>query len=325
MDMSGFQEELIIWLQGGGEWLMGSMRFFSFLGDGPLYVLIAAFIYWCVDRRFGARVFLVLIISAGVNSLLKGAIHAPRPYWVNEQITGVTKHASFGMPSGHSQSAASFMSAVAATVQVKWVYFSAAFFILLVGFSRIVMGVHYPSQVLVGFSVGLLVTFSFLNVEERIARLMDESPLGIQIGAVLGFSAIILGFGVLLFSSLSHFRFPSSWVENAPDSFSARNLATPISLSNVISTMGAICGFGLGLVLEKQKGGHSTEGSWRQKSIRMLLGSAVLFGLWKLPGLYRPEGHMVAHMYLFLGATLPGFWISGPAPLLFGFLERRLD
>ncbi len=325
MNISGIEEQFIIWLQGGGQWLMGSMRFFSMLGDGPIYVLIAAFVYWCVDRRFGARVFLILMISAGVNALLKGAIHAPRPYWVNEKITGITKHASFGMPSGHSQSAASFVSAVAATVQGKWVYFSAAFFILVVGFSRIVMGVHYPSQVLVGFVVGLLVTFSFLKAENRVARLVNESPMGVQIGIVLCFSALILGLGVLLFTFLSHFRLPSSWVENAPDSFTAQNVATPISLTSVISTVGVLCGFGLGLVLEKQKGGHSTEGSWRQKSIRMLVGSAVLFGLWKLPGLYHPEGHMAAHIYLFLGAALPGFWISGPAPLLFEFLERQWD
>lgn len=325
MDVSGFQEEFIIRLQGGGQWLMGSMRFFSFLGDGPLYVLIAAFIYWCVDRRFGARVFLILIISSGVNSLLKGAIHAPRPYWVNEEITGVTKHASFGMPSGHSQSAAAIMSGIAATIQKRWVYLSAAIFVLIMGFSRIVLGVHYPTQVLMGFGVGILVTFSFLKAEERVIRLMDEAPMCIQIGAVLGLSALILGFGVLLFSSLSHFRLPCSWVENAPDSFSARDLATPISLTSVIRTVGVICGFGLGLVLEKQIGRHSTEGSWRQKSIRMLVGSAVLFVLWKLPGLYYPEGHMAEHIYLFLGAALLGFWISGPAPLLFDFLERRRD
>lgn len=321
MVSGGLQEEFVLWLQSQGEWLVRPMEVISGLGNGPLYIFSAAVLYWCFDRRCGARLFLILVLSAGVNAVLKPVIRAPRPYWLNGNIQGFEDQASFGMPSGHSQSAVSAAGAVAVSVRGKWVYIAGVVFALLMGFSRIVLGVHYIGQVLVGFCVGLLVVWGVVRSEEPVLKWLDNRSNRVRIGAVVVFSFLIVGAGMVSEVLFSDFRFSSVWMENAPHTFAAVEgrvgIAAFDSLRGVVKAGGALCGFGLGLIAAGAGQVGGVEGSWLQKFLRVLVGSVVLASMWYVSEIYRPEGGVFLNFYRFVGTALAGFWISGLAPLVF--------
>ena len=72
-------------------------------------------LYWCIDARLGLRVGMILLLSNGLNAVLKLAFHTPRPYWVDARVTGFAAESSFGLPSGHAQSAASVWGLLASS------------------------------------------------------------------------------------------------------------------------------------------------------------------------------------------------------------------
>src|SRR6188472_314285 len=94
---------LIVAFQSLGDWLTLPMRFFTFLGSQEFLLLILPVVYWSINASMGARIGVLLLITGGLNDLLKLAFHGPRPYWLSTQIKALTFEPTFGAPSGHSQ------------------------------------------------------------------------------------------------------------------------------------------------------------------------------------------------------------------------------
>lgn len=107
-------------------------------------------------RKAGLFTLVCLAFEYIINDLvLKGLIARVRPYEVIDGLALlVPPESSFSMPSGHA--AVSFAAALAITLSCgkkgAWAYLPAA----LIAFSRIYVGVHYPSDVLAGMIVGTL-------------------------------------------------------------------------------------------------------------------------------------------------------------------------
>src|SRR5512147_2222810 len=82
-----------------------AMHALSFLGTEDFFLLLVPFIFWCVDSSFGARLLFLIVTSDAVNHLLKWAFHLPRPYWIDARVKALESEISYGLPSGHTQSA----------------------------------------------------------------------------------------------------------------------------------------------------------------------------------------------------------------------------
>ena len=108
------------------------------------------------------RLFLLLALVHGVNtgiySSIKKITDRPRPFEQNNVELRVTHHEAKKLthngsfPSGHAANA--FMLAALLTVAKKRLYLVFYCVASLVAFSRIYLGVHFPSDVLVGAFVG---------------------------------------------------------------------------------------------------------------------------------------------------------------------------
>ncbi len=144
--------------------LTSVMQAASFVGSTLFLILlgIAIVTALCVKKyRRGGILFAITTVGAGVLlSLLKRAFHRARP----EPFFNTILPASDSFPSGHSLGSFCFYFALAAIltnrVEKLWlkiiIWTLAVLLVLLIGISRIYLGVHYPSDVLAGYIVGFI-------------------------------------------------------------------------------------------------------------------------------------------------------------------------
>ena len=135
-----FGIRMIASLQGLGNWLTLPMKIISFLGTEEFYILVLPALYWCVSSNLGIRVALILMVNGSLNDALKMALHGPRPYWYSSQVRGLVSETSFGVPSGHAQSAVVIWGTIAAYLRKWWAWLAALLIIILIGLSRLVPG-----------------------------------------------------------------------------------------------------------------------------------------------------------------------------------------
>lgn len=146
----------------GPSWLEGAMRDITSLGSASVLVLItaASIIYLLLIRRPATALLIFVAVAGGqvLSSLLKVGVDRPRP----ELVSHLVSETSLSFPSGHAMlSAVTYLTlgSLAArflpgrTTKV-YVLSLAVLTTLLVGVSRIYLGVHWPSDVLAGWCAG---------------------------------------------------------------------------------------------------------------------------------------------------------------------------
>ncbi|GBE58503.1 putative undecaprenyl-diphosphatase YbjG [bacterium BMS3Abin01] len=154
--------------RGHPRWLEKIVIIFSQSGSWGLFWLGLALVLWLAGVSFGRGVFFFLIpviyTTLIVNYIIKSIGKRERPVSDDprlQPLVGVPSSKSF--PSSHA--AMSFAAAVAMTFYYAplWaMFFGLAF---LMSWSRVYVGVHYPSDVIAGTFVGLLMgTFNVIMV-----------------------------------------------------------------------------------------------------------------------------------------------------------------
>ena len=142
---------------------------FSLLGEEMVLILLLGFLYWCYDKEMGEFVGLSIVLGLVFNPILKNIFWRRRPYFDHESIKclrPVEKKADiydiaaqgFSFPSGHSTNAVSAYSSLAVKSKNKGLLVVAILAPILIGLSRMTVGVHYPTDVLCGWILGGLCT-----------------------------------------------------------------------------------------------------------------------------------------------------------------------
>lgn len=257
-------------------------RVFTFIGDDQFFMIFFGIIIWCVSKSLGFWGAFMLLSAATYSNLIKDLTLLERP-----AIEGVTHPpGSYAFPSGHTLTAVTVWPYLAARLKKRgyWIWAVAA--VVLIGFSRMVLGYHFLGDILGGLAFGIPFLLLFL----WLSALLYEKGL------------------------LEKLSMPS---------LLAASIIIPVVLLFVLpgadppKVLGYLAGASFGYVLEKEKIKTLVKAPLFKQIIKVIIGLAVLFGIivglgGLLPSAIKPLG--------FIRYALGGIWVTLLAPLLFSVI-----
>ena len=179
--------DVLFWFQDHlrADWLNHIMKVITHLGDGGIIwiLLCIALLIPKKTRRIGLVAAIALAFSFCVNDLIiKHLVNRVRPY---DAIQGLVRligpESSTSFPSGHSSAAFATTTGILLASHKKWPVWPKlliVFFACVIAFSRIYVGVHYPSDVIMGMvvaiSCSLIGYLVFCKVELNLKKRKQE-------------------------------------------------------------------------------------------------------------------------------------------------------
>lgn len=304
-----------------GSWLHAPMQALSFLGTTQFYMLALPAVYWCFNTALGFRVGTMLVLTGAVNSWLKLACLSPRPYWYNADVQALSSETSFGMPSGHAQNSTAIFGILAAGIRRRWALWTAVGLVFFIGLSRIVLGVHFTSDVLAGWLIGALLLILVLRLDAPVSRWVSRQSLLGQMILITLVAGLIIAVTLPLAGRALNFALPAEWTQNAlADGAEAPD---PVDVSGAFTLAGIWFGFAGGYAGLHRRGGFDAGGPMEKRILRYLLGALGVFLLWYGPSAFLPHGlDALGFSLRFVRYALVGVWTSALAPML--FLRLRL-
>lgn len=145
--------------------LVGVCRYISKTGDGLLYILLALALLWFygVNHPLLQAMVLGFTLERPLYFLLKNGFKRHRPQQALADFRSViTPSDQFSFPSGHT-------SAACLVATLVGYFFPDLILVLtlwatLIGFSRVVLGVHFPTDTLMGMALGVCSAIYSLNI-----------------------------------------------------------------------------------------------------------------------------------------------------------------
>jgi len=148
----------------------------TMLGEQYVFMTVLAVFFWGISKKTGLIMSSTLLISLFFNNLLKILFHSPRPFEVLDHLEGKRLETATGysFPSGHTQGASSFYTTLIYLYKNPLFRIFCALIILLVGISRIYLGVHWPMDVLGGWVLGILIAWVTASAVNRLWETPDR-------------------------------------------------------------------------------------------------------------------------------------------------------
>ena len=292
---------LMEWLQANlGPGAISFLSLLSMFGEQLLMVVIIGFLYWSWDKEFGKFVGLNILVANVWNPLIKNVFLRLRPYYVSDKIdllrlidSSADKYdvaaQGYSFPSGHSSGAVSVYGSLAAHEKKNRLLLVIAILLpLLVGFSRVVVGAHYPTDVLAGWLLGLIVILLIPRLQARIKNRW-------------------LFYGLLLLLCLPGFFYCTS--------------------DDYFTSFGMLLGLILAFPFEEKYVRFENTRSPIRCILRVVGGGAVYFGLnaalkLPFPSALLDSGTFAAHLIRTLRYTAVMFTVIALYPMVFKLTDR---
>lgn len=295
------------------------MAAFTLLGVEEFYLLVTPFLYWCVSTAQGLRIGTMLLLTNVVNGFFKTILHSPRPYWVDKRVkVPFQSETSFGLPSGHAQNAASVWGIFAAHLKKKWARWAAIAVIFLIGFSRIYLGVHFTSDVLLGWLIGGLLVLAHLKFEQPLVTWFKRQNATKQVLAGFAISLAMILLVSIPLQLLTEWQIPPEWQEISEFNYPGSEVH-PFNPEGAITSAGTLFGLIAGIAwINKGYNGYNPAGSIGQKALRMVVGLVGIGFFWYgLGEVFPRDPGMLAYTLRYVRYALIGLWLSAGAPILF--------
>ena len=177
-----WEVEFMKWLQELlGRFGAGLGSIVSCFGEGIVIILIWGIIYWGIDKNFGRFLGFGVCVGIVLNPMIKNVVLRRRPYFDNPDIQCCKPVDStadiydisaqgYSFPSGHSTNSAIMYGGIAVHLRKRLYTVLGIIIPLLVALSRMIVGVHYPTDVIIGLLFGALVLFLIRFLYNKIKR-----------------------------------------------------------------------------------------------------------------------------------------------------------
>lgn len=170
--------EVVEWIQSYQNGVFDAFfNFISFLGEEYVYIVVLSILYFAYDKKMGEFSGFTLFIAGALNSTLKGLFSAQRPFQkYPDRVTNLRPETSGGysFPSGHTQMFSTFVFGLGFYKKHKRIIIGALILGILMGISRMYLGVHFLEDVLVslilgiGTAYGLMVLFDTYKDNDKV-------------------------------------------------------------------------------------------------------------------------------------------------------------
>jgi len=250
------------------------------LGEETAFLVIALIVFWCVDKYRGYYVLGVGLFGNLANQFLKITCRVPRPWTRDAAFTAVEEAKAaaggYSFPSGHTQTAFGTFGAIAATSKRKAVSTVCIVIEVIVAFSRMYLGVHTPSDVLVGAGMALAMVW-----------LMRYVMLGKGQKYIPAVFAVCLALSAAFLAYVEFFPFPAD--------LDAHNYESAVK--NAYTFLGCFAGVLVVYFVDEKKLHFTTEAVWWAQLLKIVFGLAAVLAVKE--GMRAPlevlfAGHMTA-------------------------------
>ena len=259
----------------------------TFLGEETLLVIIICVIYFAFSTRLAKRLTFITLSSLALNSTIKNIFKIPRPFFSNEiQCIRPDTATGYSFPSGHTQNFATWSSSFAFIFNKKTLLFASVILTVLVAFSRMYLGAHYPSDVITGGLLGLLISYFCNKAYEA-----SKKP-GTFLYTIL--FIILIPFAIMFF------------------------ISTDILCADFFKIYGMIFGFSCAVTLEEKYIKYECIGNCIQKILRIIVAIIVAFLVKKSTGILQFYGdtHLI-FIKDFISYFILTFAVFGLCPYIF--------
>ena len=281
-------------------------RFFSivtYLGWETIFLVVALVLIWCINKKYGFFILYCGLIGQAASQWLKLIFKVERP-WVAfpdfKPIQSAIEDAGgYSFPSGHTQIATTTYGGLALLYRKKkWLSATLIIAVLLVGFSRMYLGVHYPTDVIFSLVFNTALIISFYLVGKRYTGNGTSSIL--RIIGLLAMGSLLV-YSIVMFNEFSD-------VEVYAD-----------TLSFSSKMFGATLAFVISWYIDDKYLDFKTEASLPIQIFKVVVGTAVLLTikeglkpLFLIIGLNTTVGNIIRYFFvvLFAGTIWPYFFIK---------------
>ena len=168
--ISNLDSQILYWVQGFGPNWKGVAWVLSYGLSYEVMIIVFVIALFLLRRhRIAFELITIAILSFAATYILKVIFHAPRPFVVDPRVIMYDADYGYGLPSAHA-----LMSVVIfGWVSIRhprslFLVLGSILLILLIGLSRVYLGVHYPSQVIAGWIFGALFLYIFHIIDKRL-------------------------------------------------------------------------------------------------------------------------------------------------------------
>ncbi|WP_332633670.1 phosphatase PAP2 family protein [Halalkalibacter flavus] len=154
---------------------------FTFVGNEEFYFLIVPLVYWCIAKQAGFRLFYIFLLSVTINAFLKITYAIERPigteginslYIESAEVGSHYPYDSF--PSGHAQGSTTLWGYLAYLVAKPLFLVFSIILILCISFSRLYTGLHWPTDVVIGIIVAVIILIISIRLQDKISKLSEK-------------------------------------------------------------------------------------------------------------------------------------------------------
>ena len=289
----------IVWVQSiVGQGWDPLFKFFTYLGYEELYLVLLPLVYWCISKPVGIGLGYVALLSTWADYALKNLFDIPRPCEApnpcGTPIRTPLPEVTYSFPSNHAQGAVTNWGYLALHFRRRIGWVVAVILMLGISLSRIVLGVHFPEDVIGGWIIGIVVLAAFALLAPAVGRWVVRQKMAVQVVVAVGAPLLLI------------FLHPTDRFGFYP-------------AEDAVKTMGALIGIGLGVLMDRAWLRFRVDGAWWRRAVRLLLGLLVVIIFYAGPKLIIPDdlSHGLDTVVRLARHALLGWVVAFGCPWLF--------